>query len=228
MGNDLSTDLLLCKPFSSPAQTVTLDDDTTLSSIITSPIRSAENENITLNKDDIIFTNVHHLTSRFTSLVNNDGSQLSLLDLINDMSHLSIYSEDDLSIYEIGSVDRQDRDLIFDSGCTHHMVQNLSLLTNITFNDRIDTLNLGSVRLGSGLSLPITGYGDLWPFRKVLLVAGLQHNYISYRILTHRGFSIYLIEGIVTIADWCSLKIIMRSQANLGDIYRLIFFFEKI
>ena len=77
--------------------------------------------------------------------------------------------------------------------------------------------------MGNGSSLPVTGYGDMWPFRKVLLVPGLQHNYISCRMLTHHGFSIYLIDDTVTIADWCNLKIIMRATADLGDVYRLVY-----
>jgi len=119
-------------------------------------------------------------------------------------TNIKLYSDyDDMDIYEIGPIDRQDYDLILDSGCTHHMVCNSLLLKNIIYNDRIDSLNLGSVRLGNGTSTPITGYGDLWPFRKVLFVPGLQHNYISCRMLAHHGFSLYFIDDTATVTDWC-------------------------
>jgi len=42
-------------------------------------------------------------------------------------------------------------------------------------------------------------------------------------MLTHYGFSIYLIDDTVAIADWCNLKIIMRATADLGDVYRLVY-----
>ena len=42
-------------------------------------------------------------------------------------------------------------------------------------------------------------------------------------MLTHHGFSIYLIDDTVAIADWCNLKIIMRATADLGDVYRLVY-----
>jgi len=103
MGDDLSSDLLLIGPFSSPVQIVTLNDDTTSFSIMTSPIFSAENENIPLNADDNILTNVDHLTSRIPTLANNHESQLGFSDLLNDVSHLSIYNEDDLSISQCKS-----------------------------------------------------------------------------------------------------------------------------
>jgi len=77
------------------------------------------------------------------------------------MSHISICYEDDLSVYEIRPMDRQGYNLIVDCGGTHHIVFNSSLLTNIKFNDTIDTLILGKVRMGNGSSLPITIYRDM-------------------------------------------------------------------
>jgi len=178
--NELSPDLLLIGPFSSPFQTVIFDDATTISPIMTTPILLSDNKNITSIEEGTIITNEHHFTSRYTSIAGIDESSLSLSDLIYHMSHIYIYLQLRCpDVYEIGPVDRQDYDLIFDSGCTHHMVFNSSLLAKITFNDRIDILNLGSVRLGNGSSLPIIGYGDMWPFRKVLLVPGLHYNCIS-------------------------------------------------
>jgi len=45
-------------------------------------------------------------------------------------------------------------------------------------------------------------------------------------MLTHHGFSIYLIDDTVTIADWCNLKIIMRATADLDVVYRLVYTHE--
>jgi hypothetical protein len=142
---------------------------------LTISVLDSDNDNITSIEENTTIPNEEQLTPHNTSINNIDESSSSLSDLIHNTSHISFCIEDDLSIYELGPVDRQDHDLIFDSGCTHHMVFNFSLLTNVTYNDRIDTLNLGAVRMGNGSSLPATGYGDMWPFRKVLLVPGLQN-----------------------------------------------------
>jgi len=42
-------------------------------------------------------------------------------------------------------------------------------------------------------------------------------------MLTHHGFSLYFIDNIATVTDWCSMKIITKAKAELGDIYRLTY-----
>ena len=157
MGNDLLSDPLLVGPFSSPVQTVITDDDRVILPIMTIPVLSSDNDNMAPIEDYTTITNEEQLTPHNTSINDIDESSSSLSDLIHNISHIS-FCEDELSVYEIGPVDRQDYDLIFESGCTHHMVFNSSLLTNITYNDRLDTLNLGAVRMDNVSSLPVTGY----------------------------------------------------------------------
>ena len=141
MSNDLSSDLRLVGPFSSPVQTVVSDDDTVVYPILTISVLDSDNDNITSIEDNTTIPNEEQLTPHNTSINNIDESSSSLSDLIHNISHIS-FCEDELSIYELEPVNRQDHDLIFVSGFTYHMVFNFSLLTNVTYNDRIDMLNL--------------------------------------------------------------------------------------
>ena len=68
---------------------------------------------------------------------------------------------DAVSKYTDSCPSTRETDLILDSGCTHHMVTNLDLLTNIVLNDHQDSLHLGQVIIGNQALLPILGYGGL-------------------------------------------------------------------
>jgi len=68
-------------------------------------------------------------------------NEVLYVDNDEHMSNTNLYCDyDDESVYEIGPIDRQDYDLILESGCTHHMVCNSLLLKNIIYNDKIDSL----------------------------------------------------------------------------------------
>ena len=101
---------------------------------------------------------------------------------------------DAVSKYTDSCPSTRDTDLILDSDCTHHMVTNLDLLTNIVLNDHQDSLHLGQVIVGNQALLPILGYGDIWPLGRVLYVPGLVSNLISARRLTTQGFSVDFID----------------------------------
>ena len=111
-------------------------------------------------------------------------------------------------------------ELILDSGCTHHMVTNLDLLTDVVLNDKKDTLNLGQVHLGYGAKPNILGYGTLWPLGKVLYVPGIRQNLISVRMLTMHGFSISFINDTAKVEEWTTLSTIMTASVSNGDLYR--------
>jgi hypothetical protein len=103
-------------------------------------------------------------------------------------------------------------DFLLDSGCTHHMVWNPHLFTNLIGNNDADHLGLGNVIVGHGPSLPIRGYGDIWPFGRVLYVPGITANILSCKMLCdHHGYSISFINNTATITDWCSMRNIMTA-----------------
>ena len=63
--------------------------------------------------------------------------------------------------------------IILDSGCSHHLTNSANDLIDFVANDENDSLNLGSVCLGGGSTIPISGYGYQNPFGRMLVVPSL-------------------------------------------------------
>ena len=111
-------------------------------------------------------------------------------------------------------------ELVFDSGCTHHMVYNDHLLTDIVFNDRSDSLASGQVYCGYGATLDIAGYGNLWPLGNVLYVPEITHNMISVKMLTSHGWAVNFIGDKASVMDLRTMSTIMTASVK-GGLYML-------
>jgi len=115
-------------------------------------------------------------------------------------------------------------DFLLDSGCTHHMVWNPHLFTKFIGNDENDIMGLGNVFVGHGFPLPIRGYGDIWPFGRVLYAPGITANILSCKMLCdHHGYSIFFINATATITDWCSMQNIMRATLSTEGMYKITY-----
>ena len=85
-------------------------------------------------------------------------------------------------------------DLVIDSGCTSHMINNNHLFNSL----RVPSLTR-YVRTADGNRLPVVGIGSLGPLRDVLYVPGLQRNLISVSALTRAGHELLFRRGDVLI-----------------------------
>jgi hypothetical protein len=102
------------------------------------------------------------------------------------------------------------------------MVWNPHLFTNLIGNNDADHLGLGNVIVGHGPSLPIRGYGDIWPFGRVLYVPGITANILLCKMLCdHHRYSISFINNTATITDWCSMQNIMTATLSSEGMYKV-------
>jgi len=92
--------------------------------------------------------------------------------------------------------------LFLDSGCSHHIVRNIELLTDVVMNSNDDFLNIGIVNVDYGPNSMKRGYGTLWPLGRVLFVPDASHNSISCRQKTRHGLSINSLVDTATVAEW--------------------------
>jgi len=168
-----------------------------------------------LVKDIDMEANVHTVTPRIPD-------SIAICSLITRQTSMLVSMDAAPKSTDSRSSNRQ-TELILDSECTHHMVTNLDLLTNIVLNDHQDSLNLGQVIVGNQALPPILGFGDIWSLGRVLYVPGLVSNLISVRKFTAQGFSVDFIEDSAKVICWISMQTIMTASVALGDLFRLLF-----
>jgi len=68
--------------------------------------------------------------------------------------------------------------ILLDSGCSYHLIRDQNELEKFVGNDDKDSLGLGEIHLGNGVTVPISGYGNKFPFGRMLVVPTLLYKMI--------------------------------------------------
>ena len=68
--------------------------------------------------------------------------------------------------------------ILLDSGCSYHLIRDQNDVQNFVGNDDKDSLGLGVIHLGNGVTVSISGYGNRFPFGRMLVVPNLLYKII--------------------------------------------------
>ena len=113
---------------------------------------------------------------------------------------------------------------ILDSGCSHHMTGDHSLLSTLKSKDD------GTVTFGDNAKGKIVGIGNIGnpedpSIKNVLLIDGLKHNLISISQLCDKGYKVTFDKRECTIIDAITRKILFIGHRK-SNVYKIIIQYE--